>query len=52
MKSHILVFLDDNGTEQSAPSTQVRFDGYNEFYNLMVVQVAERILQGEKYKDA
>lgn len=27
-------------------------DEYNEFYNLMVVQVAERILQGEKYKDA
>lgn len=25
---------------------------YNEFYNLMVVQVAERILQGKKYKDA
>lgn len=27
-------------------------DRYNEFYNLMVVQVAERILQGKKYKDA
>lgn len=27
-------------------------DEYNEFYNLMVVQVAERILQGEKYNDA
>ena len=27
-------------------------DEYNEFYNLMVVQVAERILQGKKYKDA
>lgn len=28
MKSHILVFLDNNGTEQSAPFTEVRFDGY------------------------
>lgn len=27
-------------------------DEYNEFYNLMVVQVAERILQGKNYKDA
>lgn len=27
-------------------------DEYNEFYNLMVVQVAECILQGKKYKDA
>nr|DAZ31809.1 MAG TPA: hypothetical protein [Caudoviricetes sp.] len=27
-------------------------DEYNEFYNLMVVQVAERILQDKKYKDA
>lgn len=27
-------------------------DEYNEFYNLMVVQVAERILQAEMYKDA
>lgn len=27
-------------------------DGYSEFYNLVVVQVAERILQGKKYKDA
>ena len=27
-------------------------DDYNEFYNLMVVQVAERILQGKKYKYA
>lgn len=27
-------------------------DEYDEFYNLMVVQVAERILQGKKYKDA
>lgn len=27
-------------------------DDYNEFYNLAVAQVAERILQGEKYKDA
>ena len=25
---------------------------YNEFYNLMVVQVAECILQGKKYEDA
>lgn len=28
MKGHILVFLDDNGTEQSAPFTEVRFDGH------------------------
>lgn len=27
-------------------------DEYNEFYSLVVVQVAERILQGKKYKDA
>ena len=27
-------------------------DEYNEFYNLVVVQVAECILQGKKYKDA
>lgn len=27
-------------------------DEYNEFYNLMVAQVAERIIQGKKYKDA
>lgn len=27
-------------------------DEYNEFYDLVVVQVAERILQGKKYKDA
>lgn len=27
-------------------------DEYNEFYSLMVAQVAERILQGKKYKDA
>ena len=27
-------------------------DDYNEFYNLMVAQVAERILQGKKYKYA
>lgn len=27
-------------------------DDYNEFYNLMVAQVAERILQGKNYKDA
>ena len=27
-------------------------DDYNEFYNLTVTQVAERILQGKKYKDA
>lgn len=32
MKSHILVFLDDNGTEQSAPFTEVRFDGYFDSY--------------------
>lgn len=27
-------------------------DEYNEFYNLVVVQVAECILQGKKYKNA
>lgn len=27
-------------------------DKYDEFYNLMVAQVAERMLQGKKYKDA
>lgn len=27
-------------------------DDYNEFYNLMVARVAERILQGKKYKGA
>lgn len=27
-------------------------DEYDEFYNLMVTQVAERILQGKNYKDA
>lgn len=27
-------------------------DEYNEFYSLTVVQVAEHILQGKKYKDA
>lgn len=32
MKSHILVFLDNNGTEQSAPFTQVRFDGHFDSY--------------------
>lgn len=32
MKSHILVFLDDNGTEQSAPFTEVRFDGHFDRY--------------------
>ena len=30
----------------------IYYDEYDEFYNLMVVQVAERILQGKKYKDA
>lgn len=34
MKSHILVFLDDNGTEQSAPFTEVRFDGHFDSYQL------------------
>lgn len=28
MKSHILIFLEDNGTEQSAPFTEVRHDGH------------------------
>ena len=32
MKSHILVFLDNNGTEQSAPFTEVRFDGHFDSY--------------------
>lgn len=32
MKSHILVFLGDNGTEQSAPFTEVRFDGHFDSY--------------------
>lgn len=32
MKSHILVFLDDAGTEQSAPFTEVRFDGHFDSY--------------------
>lgn len=32
MKSHILVFLDDNGTEQSAPFTEVRHDGHFDSY--------------------
>lgn len=32
MKSHILVFLDDNGTEQSAPFTEVRYDGHFDSY--------------------
>lgn len=32
MKNHILVFLDDNGTEQSAPFTEVRFDGHFDSY--------------------
>lgn len=27
-------------------------DEYNEFYNLVVAQVAERILRGKNYKDA
>lgn len=32
MKSHILVFLDDNGTGQSVPFTEVRFDGHFDGY--------------------
>lgn len=32
MKGHILVFLDDNGTEQSTPFTEVRFDGHFDSY--------------------
>lgn len=32
MKSHILIFLDDNGTEQSAPFTEVRFDRHFDSY--------------------
>lgn len=30
----------------------INCDEWDEFYNLTVVQVAERILQGKKYKDA
>lgn len=32
MKSHILVFLDGNGMGQSAPFTEVRFDGHFDSY--------------------
>lgn len=32
MKGRILVFLDDNGTEQSTPFTEVRFDGHFDSY--------------------
>lgn len=32
MKNYILVFLDDNGTEQSAPFTEVHFDGCFDSY--------------------
>lgn len=32
MKVYILVFLDDNGTEQSTPFTEVRFDGHFDSY--------------------
>lgn len=32
VKSHILVFLDDNGTGQSAPFTEVYFDGHFDSY--------------------
>lgn len=32
MKSHILIFPDDNGTEQSAPFTKVRHDGRFDSY--------------------
>lgn len=32
MKSRILVFLVDNGTEQGAPFTRVRFDGHFDSY--------------------
>lgn len=32
MKSHILIFLDDSGTEQNAPFTEVRFDGHFDGY--------------------
>ena len=43
MKSHILVFLDDNGTEQSAPFTEVRFDGHFDSYQFE--GVAYRFMQ-------
>lgn len=32
MENYILVFLDDNGTERSAPFTEVRFDGRFDSY--------------------
>ena len=32
MKSHILIFLDDRGTEQNSPFTEVRFDGHFDSY--------------------
>lgn len=38
MKNHTLVFLDDNGTEQSAPFTEVRFDGHFDSYQFEGVQ--------------
>lgn len=31
-KGHTLVFLDNNGTEQGAPFTEVRFDGHFDSY--------------------
>lgn len=43
MKSHILVFLDDNGTEQSALFTEVRFDGHFDSYQFE--GVAYRFMQ-------
>ena len=43
MKSHILVFLDYNGTEQSAPFTEVRFDGHFDSYQFE--GVAYRFMQ-------
>ena len=43
MKSHILIFLDDNGTEQSAPFTEVRFDGHFDSYQFE--GVAYRFMQ-------
>ena len=43
MKNHILVFLDDNGTEQSAPFTEVRLDGHFDSYQFE--GVAYRFMQ-------
>lgn len=43
MESHILIFLDDNGTGQSAPFTEVRFEGHFDSYQFE--GVAYRFMQ-------